>query len=152
MRRSDVLRVPLFEYTLDCCGVAIKQGDRWVIHVGDAYYLRIELETGDHLVSQFAAQRVDNDAVRRASLEHLSGWLTTTEVISTTSATTTQANSQNDLTGVGRQHKYSLTIQRRGIVDLWRLFRKVLSCSPHRIVCHQQCFYRRSYWYVQSPH
>lgn len=42
-----------------------------MLHVGDAYYLRVELTTDDHPVSQIAAQRADDDAQRRASLERL---------------------------------------------------------------------------------
>jgi glyoxylase-like metal-dependent hydrolase (beta-lactamase superfamily II) len=69
--KADVLLVPLFGHTRGHCGVAVRRGDRWVLHVGDAYYLRVELATDDHPVSLLAAQRADNDADRRASLEHL---------------------------------------------------------------------------------
>jgi glyoxylase-like metal-dependent hydrolase (beta-lactamase superfamily II) len=68
---SEVLLVPLFGHTLGHCGVAIRQGERWVLHVGDAYYLRVELATDDHPVSQLTRQRADDDGQRRASLEHL---------------------------------------------------------------------------------
>jgi glyoxylase-like metal-dependent hydrolase (beta-lactamase superfamily II) len=68
---SQVLLIPLFGHTHGHCGVAVQQGSRWELHVGDAYYLRVELETGDHPVSQLAAQRADDDAARRASLGHL---------------------------------------------------------------------------------
>jgi glyoxylase-like metal-dependent hydrolase (beta-lactamase superfamily II) len=68
---SEVLLIPLFGHTFGHCGVAVQQGDRWVLHVGDAYYLRVELTTDDHPVSQLAAQRANDEARRRASLEHL---------------------------------------------------------------------------------
>jgi glyoxylase-like metal-dependent hydrolase (beta-lactamase superfamily II) len=68
---SEVLLIPLFGHTLGHCGVAVRQGDRWALHVGDAYYLRVELATDDHPVSQLTAQRADDDAQRRASLEQL---------------------------------------------------------------------------------
>jgi glyoxylase-like metal-dependent hydrolase (beta-lactamase superfamily II) len=68
---SDVLLIPLFGHTLGHCGVAVQQGDRWLLHVGDAYYLRGELTTDDHPVSQIAAQRADNDGQRCASLQQL---------------------------------------------------------------------------------
>lgn len=68
---SEVLLIPLFGHTLGHCGVAIQQGDRWLLHVGDAYYLRAELSADDHPVSQLAAQRADDDQQRRVSLEHL---------------------------------------------------------------------------------
>ena len=68
---SELLLVPLFGHTLGHCGVAVRQGDRWLLHVGDAYYLRVELATDDHPVSALAAQRADDDTLRRASLEQL---------------------------------------------------------------------------------
>lgn len=68
---TDVLLIPLFGHTLGHCGVAVAQGDRWLLHVGDAYYLRAELSTDLHPVSQLAAQRADDDAQRRHSLEQL---------------------------------------------------------------------------------
>jgi len=68
---SEVLLIPLFGHTRGHCGVAIQQGDRWALHVGDAYYLRVELTTDDHPVSAMAAQRAADDAQRRASLEQL---------------------------------------------------------------------------------
>jgi glyoxylase-like metal-dependent hydrolase (beta-lactamase superfamily II) len=40
---SEVLLVPLFGHTLGHCGVAVRQGNRWLLHVGDAYFLRAEL-------------------------------------------------------------------------------------------------------------
>jgi len=68
---SDVLLVPLFGHTLGHCGVAVQQGGRWLLHAGDAYYLKVELERDDHPVSALAAQRAEDNAQRLASLEHL---------------------------------------------------------------------------------
>ncbi len=68
---GEVLLIPLFGHTRGHCGVAIEQGDRWLLHVGDAYYLRAELEADDHPVSQIAAQRAEDDAERRASVTQL---------------------------------------------------------------------------------
>ncbi len=67
----EVLLVPLFGHTLGHCGVAVRQGDRWVLHAGDAYYLRVELTTDDHPVSMLAAQRAEDNDQRKASLEHV---------------------------------------------------------------------------------
>lgn len=67
----EILLVPLPGHTLGHCGVAIRQGDRWLLHVGDAYYLRVELTTDDHPVSALASLRAEDDAQRRTSLEHL---------------------------------------------------------------------------------
>lgn len=68
---TELLLIPLFGHTLGHCGVAVHQGNRWLLHVGDAYYLRAELTTDDHPVSQLAAQRADDDGQRRTNLEHL---------------------------------------------------------------------------------
>lgn len=68
---TEVLLIPLFGHTLGHCGIAIGQGTKWVLHVGDAYYLRIETVTDDQPVSLLAAQRADDNALRLASLEHI---------------------------------------------------------------------------------
>jgi len=69
---TEVLLIPLFGHTLGHCGVAISNGDnQWLLHVGDAYYLRDELTMDDHPVSAFAAQRADDDQARIASLNEL---------------------------------------------------------------------------------
>ncbi|WP_206108206.1 MBL fold metallo-hydrolase [Paludisphaera soli] len=68
---TEVLLVPLFGHTLGHCGVAVGLGDRWLLHVGDAYYLRAELADDGHPVSTLAAMRADDDVQRRASLQSL---------------------------------------------------------------------------------
>lgn len=68
---SAVLLIPLFGHTEGHCGIAVQQGERWLLHAGDAYYLRAELTSDDHPVSAMAAQRADNDERRRASLSEL---------------------------------------------------------------------------------
>lgn len=68
---SEVLLIPLFGHTLGHCGVAIQQESRWVLHVGDAYYLRVELEDDSHPVSSFAAERAVCDEQRIESLIEL---------------------------------------------------------------------------------
>ncbi len=68
---SEVALVPLFGHTLGHCGVAVRQGERWLLHAGDAYYLRAELMQDDHPVSRLAAQRADDDLKRRSSLAEL---------------------------------------------------------------------------------
>lgn len=63
-----MLLVPLLGHTLGRCGVVVHQGDRWLLHVGDAYDLEVELTTADHPVSALAAHRTDdNDRRRRES-------------------------------------------------------------------------------------
>ncbi|MGL6094838.1 MAG: MBL fold metallo-hydrolase, partial [Fimbriiglobus sp.] len=71
--RAEAVLVPLFGHTLGHCGVAVRDGDRWLLHVGDAYYLRAELTTDDHPVTALAVARADDDAQRRSSLGVLRG-------------------------------------------------------------------------------
>jgi glyoxylase-like metal-dependent hydrolase (beta-lactamase superfamily II) len=68
---SEVLLIPLFGHTAGHCGVTIQLGEDWMLHVGDAYYLRVELTSDDHPVSQLAAQRAVDDTRRLKSLEEL---------------------------------------------------------------------------------
>lgn len=68
---SDVYLIPLFGHTRGHCGVAVQQGERWALHVGDAYYLRDELATDAHPVSTLASMRADDDSLRIASIEQL---------------------------------------------------------------------------------
>lgn len=68
---GEVLLVPLFGHTLGHCGVAVRQGDRWLLHVGDAYYLRVELSTDDHPIAALTAARAEDNAARLASLAEL---------------------------------------------------------------------------------
>lgn len=69
---TEVFLIPLFGHTFGHCGVAIRKPEGgWLLHVGDAYYLRAELTTDDHPVSAFAAMRADDDSLRRASLKEL---------------------------------------------------------------------------------
>ncbi|WP_242022765.1 MBL fold metallo-hydrolase [Gimesia chilikensis] len=67
----DVRLIPLNGHTLGHCGVAVRQEQGWLLHVGDAYYLRAELTEEDHPVAALAAQRADDDALRCASLAEL---------------------------------------------------------------------------------
>ncbi|VTR97730.1 MBL fold metallo-hydrolase [Tuwongella immobilis] len=68
---ADIRLVSLPGHTVGHCGVAIADGDRWLLHVGDAYYLRVELSTDDHPVSQLATFRAADNHQRLASLAQL---------------------------------------------------------------------------------
>ena len=65
---SNLRMVPLFGHTLGHCGVAIRHDGRWLLHVGDAYYLRAELSGDNHPISALATLAADDDAQRRTSL------------------------------------------------------------------------------------
>lgn len=46
---SDILLVPLAGHTWGHCGVALRDGDRWLLHAGDAYFFRGEMaKSGRH--------------------------------------------------------------------------------------------------------
>jgi len=66
-----VLFIPLFGHTLGQCGVAISQGNRWVLYVGDTYYLGVELTQDDHPVSVLTTMRADDNEQRLATIEPL---------------------------------------------------------------------------------
>jgi len=68
---AAVRLVPLPGHTLGHCGVAIQQPEGWLLHAGDAYYLRVELTEDDHPVSLLAEVRADDDEQRRISLQKL---------------------------------------------------------------------------------
>lgn len=44
----DVLLIPLAGHTRGHCGVAVRSGGRWMLHCGDAYFHRGEVETPAH--------------------------------------------------------------------------------------------------------
>ena len=60
--------MPLFDHTMGHCGVAIKQKDKWIFYIGDANYLKAEMEDENHPISQLAAMRADNNELRLSSL------------------------------------------------------------------------------------
>jgi glyoxylase-like metal-dependent hydrolase (beta-lactamase superfamily II) len=68
---AEVLLVPLPGHTLGHCGVAVEHDGGWLLHVGDAYYLRAELERDDHPASAFAARAAEDDAARRRSVSEV---------------------------------------------------------------------------------
>jgi glyoxylase-like metal-dependent hydrolase (beta-lactamase superfamily II) len=67
----DIRLVPLFGHTNGHCGVAISFDGGWLLHVGDAYYLRGELTDENHPVGQLATLRADDNAQRLRSLDCL---------------------------------------------------------------------------------
>lgn len=61
--------IPLFGHTLGHSGVAFKNDTNWTFYVGDAYYLREELENLNHPVDQLATIRAMDNAMRKESLD-----------------------------------------------------------------------------------
>lgn len=68
---ADIRLVPLFGHTNGHCGVAVRDGNRWILHVGDAYYLRDELTNETHPVGELARLRADHNENRLRSLNLL---------------------------------------------------------------------------------
>jgi glyoxylase-like metal-dependent hydrolase (beta-lactamase superfamily II) len=44
----EILLVPLTGHTRGHCGIAVRNADRWMLHCGDAYFFRGEVETPAH--------------------------------------------------------------------------------------------------------
>jgi hypothetical protein len=49
----------------------VRTGDKWLLHVGDAYYLRVELTDDTHPVSALASARADDNVQRLKTLVEL---------------------------------------------------------------------------------
>ncbi len=71
--QTEVFLIPLFGHTLGHCGIAIKTNNKWTFYVGDAYYLRAELEDKNHPVDQLATIRAFDNQLRLESLETVRG-------------------------------------------------------------------------------
>ena len=68
---SQVKLVPLFGHTLGHCGIAIEQGDTWVLHAADTYYRRVEFLTDDNAVSALSSHTADDNNQRIESIAAL---------------------------------------------------------------------------------
>jgi putative intracellular protease/amidase len=68
---SAVKLIPLFGHTHGHCGVAIQQGNKWLLHAGDTYYRRAEFISDDNAVSALASHTADDNAQRIASIAAL---------------------------------------------------------------------------------
>ncbi len=68
---TDIFLIPLFGHTLGHCGVALKAEDKWLFYVGDAYYMRIELNDINHPVNELAQIRADNNDLRVATVDKI---------------------------------------------------------------------------------
>jgi len=68
---TNLYLIPLFGHTLGHCGVALQHQGRWLLYVGDAYYLKAELTDEQHPVDELATIRADDNAQRMATLNKL---------------------------------------------------------------------------------
>jgi glyoxylase-like metal-dependent hydrolase (beta-lactamase superfamily II) len=58
---AEILLIPLIGHTLGHTGVAIKQGDRWLLHCGDAYFHYGEVQTPARCPAGLRAFQVLNE-------------------------------------------------------------------------------------------
>lgn len=68
---TEIYLIPLFGHTLGHCGVAIRQEKNWLFHIGDAYYLRIELTDNSHPVNDLVKARAEDNELRLRSLDKI---------------------------------------------------------------------------------
>ncbi|WP_367132779.1 MBL fold metallo-hydrolase [Saccharothrix sp. HUAS TT1] len=72
--RPDVLLVPLFGHTHGHAGVAVRVGERWLLHAGDSYFFHGEVEAAPHCppALAFVQKRMEvAPALRLANQERL---------------------------------------------------------------------------------
>jgi glyoxylase-like metal-dependent hydrolase (beta-lactamase superfamily II) len=71
---AEILLVPLIGHSHGHTGVAIRDGDGWLLHCGDAYFHHGEVATPPHCppgIAAFAAFDQVDGAVRRGNVERL---------------------------------------------------------------------------------
>jgi glyoxylase-like metal-dependent hydrolase (beta-lactamase superfamily II) len=71
---AEILLIPLLGHTLGHTGVAIKHGDRWLLHCGDAFFHFGEVQTPSHCPAGLRAFQVLNQLdgpARRQNRERL---------------------------------------------------------------------------------
>lgn len=73
LQTTEVFLIPLFGHTLGHCGIGIQLKNQWIFYVGDAYYLRAELEEKYHPVDQLATIRAVDNNLRLESLDKVRG-------------------------------------------------------------------------------
>jgi glyoxylase-like metal-dependent hydrolase (beta-lactamase superfamily II) len=68
-REPDILMIPLPGHTLGHCGVAVRAGDKWLLHAGDAYFFHGQLEPKVRmpLALGYFQRRADMDRKARLS-------------------------------------------------------------------------------------
>jgi glyoxylase-like metal-dependent hydrolase (beta-lactamase superfamily II) len=71
---DEILLIPLPGHTLGHTGVAVRNGDRWLLHCGDAYFHHGEVQTPSHCppgLSMFQNLNQVDGAARRENRERL---------------------------------------------------------------------------------
>jgi glyoxylase-like metal-dependent hydrolase (beta-lactamase superfamily II) len=70
VRNPDILLVPLPGHTPGHSGIAVRAGDRWLLHAGDAYFFHTQLDTPPvppPLGLRFFQRRADTDRAARVA-------------------------------------------------------------------------------------
>ncbi len=68
---AEIFFIPLFGHTTGHCGVAIQIENNRLFYVGDAYYLKVELEDANHPVNDLVNKMADNNELRMETLEKI---------------------------------------------------------------------------------
>lgn len=66
--RPDVLLVPLFGHTRGHTGVAVRVGDRWLLHAGDSYFFHGEMGPDAHCTPMLRFMQKRMETVRELRL------------------------------------------------------------------------------------
>ncbi|MGE8555436.1 MAG: MBL fold metallo-hydrolase [Chryseobacterium jejuense] len=69
--KTPIYLIPLFGHTLGHCGIALEWEGKWFFYIGDAYYLRAELEDEQNPAGQLAEARADDNTKRLESMEKI---------------------------------------------------------------------------------
>ena len=66
-REPDILMIPLPGHTLGHCGIAVRIGEKWLLHAGDSYFFHGQLEASPRmpLVLSYFQRKVDMDRKAR---------------------------------------------------------------------------------------
>lgn len=74
-READIMIIPLLGHTPGHCGIAVRSGDRWLLHAGDSYYFQGQIETppaaAPFALGMFQKRADTNRADRVANQERL---------------------------------------------------------------------------------
>jgi len=90
----EIVLVPLHGHTRGHCGVAVDTGDGWVLHCGDAYYVKQELTKAPFDIKNFRRVAHVNHAKAMTSIERINSAL---------------QNSNGDVTTIAAHDKYEYT-------------------------------------------
>jgi glyoxylase-like metal-dependent hydrolase (beta-lactamase superfamily II) len=68
---EDILMVPLIGHTRGHTGIAVKSGDGWLLHAGDAYFYRGEIETPPSNIFALKLTAKQTETIREQRLSNV---------------------------------------------------------------------------------